>query len=149
SRDVPVASGDAVDRAVIGQAHLVAATTGLRNREVSRVVEGCPRGQGVLPGDAAHGEAVPPVGGDVDLDRLGSQPEHGAQVVPRSQSGEDVGGQLLGEHDDPVVVLTQTQLERRTDHARTDVPIGLAGGYLEVARQDAAGEDHRDEIADV
>src|SRR5690606_6138267 len=102
-------------------------------------------GVGVLPGDAAHGEAVAAVRGDVDLEDLGAQAEELDRV---GAGGGDVdAGEEVGEHDDAAVVLPQAQLARRADHPVGDVPVGLARGDVEVAGQGGAGQRDDDVVA--
>ena len=159
--DVAVASGAPVDGAgVLGDDDVEAALPGLRDAAgvqvrvggVGRVGEARPGGVGVLAGDAAHGEAVAPVGGDVDLQDLLAQAEQrdGAGAGGgRRLVAPAVGGQPAVQHDDARVVLADAQLALGADHAVGDVPVGLAGGDGEAAGQDGAGQAHDDAVADV
>ena len=47
------------------------------------------------------------------------------------------------------MILTQTKLASGADHAVGDVTVGLAGGDLEVAGQDGAGQGNHDQVVDV
>ena len=51
------------------------------------------------------------------------------------------------QHDDAVVVLPEAELALGADHAVGKVAVGLAGGDLEAAREDRAGQRDDDEVA--
>ena len=152
ARDEAVDTRAAADRRVVGEDHgeaLGVGRGGLGGHDAgqARVAEGGAGRVGVLARDAAHREAVAAVRGHVDLQDLFAQ----------AQPGDDVGAdrgnltvrEVLRQHDDAVVILTQTKLARGADHAVGDVTVGLAGGDLEVAGQDGAGQGDHDQVVDV
>ena len=107
---------------------------------VGGVVEGDGVPQGSLAGDTAHRHGVGPVGVDLELDDLVAQVEQVEDVVSRLTG-------IARQHDDAVVVVTESELLGGADHAGGDVAVGLAGGDLEATWQHAAGEYDDDEVA--
>ena len=71
-----------------------------------------------------------------------SSPTYGRASSPGVAPGRRV------EHDDAGVVVADAELAGRADHAVRVVPVRLAGADVEPARQHAAGQDHRDQVAD-
>jgi len=130
------------DRAAGGVLDLdrVALAVGCGQVAVGGVVETDAVGERGLARDAAQRERVGAVGVDLELDDLLVEPEDVERTVA---GGTGVGGK----HDDAVVVLAQTELAGRADHARRDVPVGLACGDLEAAGQHPAGEHHDHQVA--
>ncbi len=150
-REVAVAARHPLERRIVGEADGIPLFLTLVHGQRRRVGVGRAGGVGVLPRDAADREAVATVGGDVDLDRLAVQAEHPDEVVTRGEPGDDRLRQQAWEHEDPVVVLPDPELADRADHPGRDVAVGLAGADRQGSlrgRQRAAGQDHRDEVAD-
>ncbi|OPZ49593.1 MAG: hypothetical protein BWY91_03051 [bacterium ADurb.BinA028] len=118
----------------------------------TRVAEGA-RGAAlrvpVFAGDPAHREAVAPVGSDVELEDLLTQAEERQSVIPRRQACRHRLTEVVGQHDDPRVVLAEAQLILGADHPVGDPAIGLARRDGEPARQDGAGQHHHDEVTDL
>ncbi len=121
-------------------AHRVAGVGRRGHRPVDRVGEGGPGGLRRLAGEPAQRHAVAAVRGDVDVQHRLAQVQRGGGV----RAGQQVG---LGEHEDAVVVLAQSELPGRADHAVGDVAVGLARGDREVAGQHRTGECDDDEVA--
>ena len=145
-RDEPVAAGHAVERLVVdldgepaGGRRQVGRRGGAEVREV-----GAGRVR-VLAGDAAHGEAVAAVGRDVDLEHLLADAEQRLGVEARR--GRLVGQSEPGQHDDPVVVLTDAELACGADHPVGDVPVRLARGDREAAGQHRSRQRDDDVVA--
>src|SRR5699024_3689969 len=139
--DEPVTTHVAPDRGIVvdddGEARLVRG----RHRPNRRVAERRPGGVGVLAGDAAHGEAVAAVGGDVDLQHRLAQAEEFQRVGARGRGG-------AGQHDDARMVLPEAEFAFRTDHAVGDVTVGLAGGDRKVPGKDRPGQGDDDAVPD-
>src|SRR5699024_8807379 len=93
-------------------------------------------------GDAAHGQLVAAVGGDVDVE---------GDLVEAEQPGRVIAGFTgqaeVGQDDDAGVVLAEAELLGRADHPVGGVTVGLAGGDGEVAGQDGSGQAGDDEVA--
>ena len=155
---VAVGPGASVDRAGVGRnldgeaalprlRHAVGVEA--RVGPVRGVREDGAGGVGVLASHPAHGEAVPPVRGDVDLQDLLAQAEQRDRVrswLRQLLAVVPVGGQPLVEHDDARVVLADAQLAGRADHAVRGVAVGLACSDGEVTRQDSAGQGDDDAV---
>ena len=94
-----------------------------------------------LARDAAHRQGVRPVGRHRDVQHLVAQAEHVDRVRPERRLTDD----LVGEHEDPGVVVAGAELAGRADHAVAEVSVGLPGGDGEPARQHGA-EDMRDMV---
>ena len=97
-----------------------------------------------LAGDAADGQRVAAVGGDVDLDHVVAQ----AEQVDRVRADLGVAVRAPGEHQDAVVVVADAELAGGADHAVGDVAVGLARGDREAAGQHRAGQRDDDLVAD-
>ena len=115
---------------VVGRGDLTLGRVGVR-----RVV-----GQCRLAGNATQRERVGAVRVDLELDDLLVEAEHRLGIGARL-------ARFGGQHDDAVVVLADTELAGRADHAGRDVPIGLARGDREAAREHTAGQHHDDQVA--
>ena len=113
--------------------------------DAGRVAELLIRGVGVLAGDAADGERVAAVGGDVDLDGRLVEAEEFDRVL--------AGNQVLRlesdvrEHDDARVIFAQAELALGADHAVGPVAVGLAPADGERPWQRRAGQNHHYPIA--
>ena len=137
ARDKAVNALAAADRRVVSKDHGEAVGVGCGrlsrdNTRQTRVAEGCARRVGVLARDAAHREAVATVRGHVDLEDFLAQTQPGHDVG--ADGGDLAVREVLGQHDDAVVVLPQTQLTCGADHAVRDVTVGLTRGDLEITR---------------
>ena len=150
--DVAVAAAVPVDRRRVVEADRVAVCRGGRGLERGRVAERPGRaalGVPVLTGEAAHREAVAPVGRHVGLDGLLGEAEQRDRVV----AGREGRGLLLAEQplqdDDPLVVVPESDLVLGADHPVGDVPVGLARRDGEVSGQDRSGQHDDDEVADL
>src|SRR5699024_11817348 len=76
---------------------------------LGRIAEFGTGGVGVLAGDAAHGAAVSPVRGHVDLQDFLVQAEQ--------LDGVGARGRRVAQHDDAGVVLAQAEFTLGADHA--------------------------------
>src|SRR5699024_7228472 len=96
----------------------------------------------VFAGDAAHGQLVAAVGGDVDVE---------GDLVEAVQPGRVIAGFTrqaeVGQDDDAGVVLAAAELLGRAAHPVGGVTVGLAGGGGEVAGQDGSGQAGDDVVA--
>src|SRR5690606_6055037 len=93
-----------------------------------------------FPGQPTDRQRVPEI-------RRGSQFQHRvleSQDFTRVVAGT---GRPRRQHEDSAVVLPDAQLSGRTDHALTDVAVGLALGDLEITGQHGAGERDDHEVA--
>ena len=115
----------------------------LRRDGVGGVAEGCPGGVSVFAGDSANGEGVATIGSDVDLDGPIVEAEESRGI--RSHLGVET---QRGETEDAVVLLPETELAGRGDHAVGDMSIRLTGGDGERAGQDRAGKRDDDLVSD-
>ena len=97
---------------------------------------------GPLAGDTAQGESVTAVRGHVHLGSLVVQAQQFHRV------GADLGVQAQGrEHQNAAVIITNTQLAGRGNHAGRLVAVGLAGGNRETTGQHGTGQSHDDLVA--
>ena len=92
--------------------------------------------------DTSDGKAVAPIRGDRDVEHFLAQVEHRRGGAARLQI-------WFVEHEDPRVVIAETKLLRRTDHAVGDVPVCPARRYPEAPGQHRAGQRNHDEVADL
>ncbi len=123
------------------QPHLPGVGFVVRQRTHGRigVFEVEPAGQ--FARETAHREGVPAIRRDGQLD-------------DRIVQAQDLVGVVTGlgrprlEHQNPGMVLADTQFGDRADHAVGHVPVGLARADLEPAGQDAAGQHHDNEVTD-
>ncbi len=106
-----------------------------------RILEGQPKRGGHLPGDPADGQAVTAVRGDGDVeDVVGEVQQFGNVHAERGVSRQ---------HQDAVVVVADAEFTNRTDHAVTEMPVGLARGDGETAGQHRARQRHRHPVTDL
>ena len=78
--------------------------------------------------------------GHIDVQHLVARPQRCQSVISGVQP------RRLGEHDDPGVILTKTDLVLGADHAVGDMPVGLTSGDLEVTRKNSSGKRHDHEV---
>ena len=145
--DIAVATRPPTDGGTVSQRHGIPTVVGGGSRRGQRkggVDEGRPGGVPVFAGNAADGEAVAAVRGDIDLDRLAVESEQRNRVLPRHEV-RSIGA--AGQHKDAVVVVTDAELLDRADHPGRHVAVGLARGDLEATGQHATGQDDGDEVA--
>ena len=99
---------------------------------------------GVLAGDAADRERIAAVGRDVDLDRDVVEAEEALIAsVPTGRVDAE-----LHQAQDAGVLLAESELFRRGDHAVGGVTVGLARGDRERAGQHRTGQGDGDLVAD-
>ena len=134
----------AADRRVVGDGHREPRRLGLEGLDHrDGVAEGRARGVGVLARDASDREGVPAVGRDVDLDGEVVQAEEGDRI--RAHLGVEPEARKT---KDAVVLVAETQLASRGDHAVGDVAVGLARGDREGTRQHGARQRDHDLVTD-
>ena len=151
-RDEPVAADLPVDRRRVGEPDRIPVLGGLGHGEQRGVAEAAAGGSlrvPVLAGQAAHREAVAAVRRDVDLDDLLAEPQQSDGVVADLDAVELLRRQQPGQHDDPGVVVADAELVLGADHPVGHPAVGPAGGDLEPAGQDGAGQHDDDEVADL
>ena len=144
--DVAVAPVVAVDGRVVLELDRVAACGGGRRRDVGRVAVaalGAALRVPVLAGEATHREAVAAVGRHVRLDGLVGEPEEGDRVVAGAQGRRALLAEQPAEHDDALVVVSETDLVLGADHPVGDVAVRLARGDREAPGQHGTGQHAR------
>ena len=95
-----------------------------------------------LASNTAQGERVTAVRGHVHLSSLIVQ----AQQLHRV--GANLRVQAQGrKHQDAAVIIANTQLTSRSNHASRLVAVGLTGGNLETTGQNSAGQGHNNLVA--
>ena len=108
ARDIAVAALHPVERGRVDEVHGISlGGVGGHSRDEAGVAEGAGRAAlrvPVLPGDAAHREAVAAVGSDVDLDDLLAEPEQRNRVVTGLEGRRSLRPEVALEDDDPGMV---------------------------------------------
>src|SRR5699024_7606118 len=95
----------------------------------------------IFAGDAAHGQLVAAVRGDVDVEGDLVEAEQGDRVIAGL-----TGQAEIGQHDDAGVILAEAELLGRADHPVGGVAVGLAGGDGEISGQNGSGQAGDDEV---
>ena len=136
------AAGHEAQAAVVGQRDGPPVTLGGGHGHAARGVDVVHvGGDGDLARQPAHGERVAAVGRDVQLDHRVVRPDQRERLVA------GLGG-VRRQHEDARVVGPDAELAHRRDHAVGHVPVGLARGDLEAARQHGARQRDHHEVAD-
>ena len=129
-----------MNRGIVAQGHRVTGGVRLGGALAVRqhkILKGRTGSVAPLASDTAQGECVAAVRGHVHLSRLIVQ----AQQLHRV--GANLRVQAQGrKHQNAAVIITNTQLTGRSNHAGRLVAVGLTSGNRETAGQHGAGQGH-------
>jgi hypothetical protein len=140
-----VAAGHLVDGVVVLDRYresVVGGRIGGSHLGGSDVGEGLALHLRIFAGDTAHRQLVAAVGGDVDVEGDLVEAEQRDRVIAGL-----TGQPKIGQHDDAGVILAESELLGRADHAIGLVTVGLACGDGEITGQDRSGQAGDDEVA--